>query len=86
MELTYDAAGFELQLSCHHIVVLGDLNYRITLPTPRVLGCMAAADWGKLLQHDQLSNAMAKDSCRDAWGDRGCHSGYQGYPTVLAPG
>ncbi|KAL1525613.1 hypothetical protein AB1Y20_020466 [Prymnesium parvum] len=59
MELTYDAAGFELQLSCHHIVVMGDLNYRVSLPLDRALDCLCACDWKQLIQHDQLSIAMA---------------------------
>ena len=29
MELAYDALGFELQLSVHHVVLMGDLNYRV---------------------------------------------------------
>ena len=59
MELNYDAAGFELQLSCHHIVVLGDLNYRVSLPKERVLDCMMTSDWPELIAHDQLTQATA---------------------------
>lgn len=58
MELAYDLGGFELQLCCHHVVLLGDLNYRVAMPAPEALELMASGDWEGLRGADELSSAM----------------------------
>lgn len=40
MELAYDVLGFELTLCCHHVVLLGDLNYRVAISAQEALGLM----------------------------------------------
>ena len=62
MELAYDVLGFELQLSCHHVIVLGDLNYRVALPAAEAVRRMAAGEWESLRAADELANAMHEGS------------------------
>ena len=60
MQLAYDVLGFELQFSCHHVVVLGDLNYRVALPADDAIRMMVAGEWDTLRSADELSRAMAQ--------------------------
>ena len=55
MELSYDAVGFELQLCCHHVLLLGDLNYRVALSTAEAIDRMARGAWEELLSAEQLT-------------------------------
>ena len=68
LELAYDTLGFELQQCCHHVVLLGDLNYRIALPAERALRLMEGGQWDELRAADELQNVMARgDVLHDFW-------------------
>lgn len=62
LELAYDKLGFALQHTCHHVVLLGDLNYRVRLAADEAIRCMADGDWARLHAADELGAAMAAGS------------------------
>lgn len=59
LELEYDeSGGCGAQLSCHHVVLLGDLNFRCTMAPDAALDALAACDAEQLLATDELRGAM----------------------------
>lgn len=67
MEMGYETLGFELPLCCHHVILVGDMNYRIDLPPTKALEHMEQQAWNKLLASDELSNAMASGEVLADW-------------------
>jgi endonuclease/exonuclease/phosphatase family metal-dependent hydrolase len=43
MQLGVETLGFELDLSCHHVVLMGDVNYRVTLSPSEAIQLMSTA-------------------------------------------
>ena len=58
MQLEYDAFGCDLHFCMHHLVILGDMNYRVSLTPMAALDLMAAGDWEGLNQFDELQTEM----------------------------
>jgi endonuclease/exonuclease/phosphatase family metal-dependent hydrolase len=58
LDMAYDSLGFELPLSCHHVVLMGDLNYRVTMPADSALRLMEQGDWSALRAADELMAAI----------------------------
>ena len=40
---------------CRHVILLGDLNYRISLPEETTRLVVENEDWDSLLEYDQVS-------------------------------
>lgn len=59
LQLGYD------DISClnqfHHVIWLGDLNYRIDLPAEKVKQCIAEKNYAFLLKNDQLKLAIRSE-------------------------
>ena len=58
LELEYDECGAAVQLACHHVLLLGDLNFRCALPVAEALEALAQGRPEALLGADELQLAM----------------------------
>ena len=67
IELGFDALGFGLEACVHHVILLGDLNFRVGLPLGTALERMAHGRWESLLAADELSTAMAQRRVLSGW-------------------
>jgi len=47
---------------CSHIILLGDLNYRISLPEETTRLLVENEDWDSLLEYDQVCKSMNKST------------------------
>ncbi|KQK03059.1 type IV inositol polyphosphate 5-phosphatase 3 isoform X3 [Brachypodium distachyon] len=64
--------GLELPREIHdheRIFWLGDLNYRIEVPYERAHGLVAAMDWARLAEKDQLKRELRKGRAFDGWAE-----------------
>jgi len=58
LELEQGQFEGDQHLSCHHLVILGDLNFRVALPVEEAVEHLARGDLMSLLKEDELAGAM----------------------------
>jgi len=58
LALDYDKHEFDLQLSCHHVILLGDLNFRVDLPAASALDYLSRRELLPVLRADELLSAL----------------------------
>ncbi|XP_022954332.1 type IV inositol polyphosphate 5-phosphatase 9-like isoform X1 [Cucurbita moschata] len=72
----------------HHdrVILLGDLNYRISLPEASIRSLVEKKDWDTLLQNDQLKMEMMNGKVLEGWEEGNIKFGptYKYYPNSEA--
>jgi len=58
LKLDYDLCGYDLHLSCHHVILLGDLNFRVVLKPGDAVDYLSKGDLESLLDKDELHGAL----------------------------
>jgi len=51
-----------MAMLCSHIILLGDLNYRISLPKETTRLLVENEDWDSLLEYDQVCKSINKNT------------------------
>ena len=60
LELEYDDPyGFDVTFYCHHLLLLGDLNFRVNVSADEAIEHIGKRDLAPLLASDELGGAMA---------------------------